>query len=178
MGKTRGPCRCKWCDKEAEPRAGHVQLCSVCRHKVNRVARTALEYQLTESVSDPVMGASFGISSSAWRRIRRFMEDNPFGDVPTAAVDPEHRVFSPDPSMPNRAPADGTWRDLALCRDAPDPDIFFPDALHDKKTIGHVMNTYCKPCPVVRQCGDQRRRDEGVWGARYHDTGPGRKAKN
>lgn len=135
---------------------------------VNRVARSALATQVREGVGNAVMGSVFGMSADTWTKIRKLMEADPGCDVVTARIDPNHRTFSlPEPVAPTVHRGD-PWQHLALCRDAPDPDVFFPVENSAKKTIGHVLDMYCKPCPVSDRCRMHRRNDEGVWGGRYH----------
>lgn len=167
-GRTGGTCDCRWCGKPAIPRAGAVQVCPGCQTKVNRVARKALETQVREGLPNATMGKVFDVAPDTWSKLRKLMEADPACDVVTARIDPNHRTFSlPEPGMPTAGRGD-PWQHMALCRDAPDPDVFFPVADFEKKTIGHVLDMYCKPCPVVDECRMYRRRDEGVWGNRYH----------
>lgn len=59
----------------------------------------------------------------------------------------------------------GPWASDALCREADDPDIFFP-AVHDQQAAAKARQV-CGCCPVRDQCleyafaNDER---HGIWG--------------
>jgi hypothetical protein len=174
-GRTGGTSDCKWCGKPAIPRSGSVQVCAECQRGVNRVARTAFERQTEEGLSNATMGKVFDVAPETWSKLRKLMEADPVCDVLTGRIDPNHRTFSlPVPGMPTASRGD-PWEHRALCRDAEDPDVFFPVKDADKKTIGHITDMYCKPCPVRDECRMRRRRDEGVWGGKYHSESTVRK---
>lgn len=175
-GRTGGTCDCKWCGKPAIPRSGSVQVCFECQRKINRVARAAFETQANNpGLSNATMGKAFDVAPETWSKLRKLMASDPECDVLTGRIDPNHRTFSlPAPRMPTVAPGD-PWQHLALCRDVEDPEVFFPVKDADKKTIGHITDMYCKPCPVREKCRMYRRRDEGVWGGKYHPDSTSRK---
>lgn len=71
------------------------------------------------------------------------------------------------------ASAEADWRHLAACREAPDPDIFFPigntgpalEQIEEAKQI-------CFACSVRNECLDwaiETRQDSGVWGGLSED---------
>ena len=79
---------------------------------------------------------------------------------PTAALKP----------LPLLDAADDSWRHRAVCRDAPDPDCWYP--LSSSDMAENPAKLVCARCPVKRSCLEEalRRGDDfGVWGG----TGPG-----
>lgn len=71
------------------------------------------------------------------------------------------------------ASAENDWRNRANCKEANDPDVFFPigttgpalDQLEAAKAI-------CTPCPVRKSCLDwaiSTHQDSGVWGGLSED---------
>jgi WhiB family redox-sensing transcriptional regulator len=60
-----------------------------------------------------------------------------------------------------------SWFDRAACKDAPDPEVFFPVSDEAKKT--EPWHEFCDDCPVRKECGAfaQRRGLIGVWGGTY-----------
>lgn len=56
------------------------------------------------------------------------------------------------------------WPTLAACRDAPDPDIFFP--VDRTRAATRAAKAICRPCPVLAECRSWAMAKEayGVWG--------------
>lgn len=60
------------------------------------------------------------------------------------------------------------WHADAECRDAPDPDLWFPSARESSAPAKAV----CRSCPVVREClrwALETDQTDGVWGGMDED---------
>lgn len=168
MGRTRGPCDCKWCHREAIPRAGAVQLCEVCQRGVNRVARRAAMIQDEEGSSNHAIGKSLGMGGDSWSRLRRLMRDKPDDDLVTARIDPMHPMYTESAPAPAAKDAGSGWQHRAACRGHKDPDAFFPEDKMGREIAKVLAREFCDRCPVVVDCHKSRRR-HGVWGGRFYD---------
>ncbi|MGV8910458.1 MAG: WhiB family transcriptional regulator [Propionicimonas sp.] len=57
------------------------------------------------------------------------------------------------------------WRDVASCRDDPDPDAWFTIEPHRLRAALQV----CRGCSVLGECAESGRGDDqGVWGGHAH----------
>lgn len=171
MGNTRGPCKCKWCDRQAVPRPGSVQLCERCQAGVLRVARAAYEVQSTEGMSDGAMGRMLTMAPGTWSKIRKTLEKNLYAPLVTGVIDPNHplgKPAAPKPASTEGRTDGGPWQHRAVCRGAKEADLlFFPDSERDRALIPVTVKTYCDRCPVYTQCR-KTRASEGLWGGVYY----------
>lgn len=56
------------------------------------------------------------------------------------------------------------WTRHAACREAPDPEIFFPAHGNIRKAPSvRLAKSYCAVCPVTAECLDDAE-PEGIWG--------------
>lgn len=70
-----------------------------------------------------------------------------------------------DPATADRA---ADWRDAALCRSHPDPELWFPKGT-DAVSMANEEEAKrtCRRCPVMETCAQwaiETREDSGVWG--------------
>jgi WhiB family transcriptional regulator, redox-sensing transcriptional regulator len=74
------------------------------------------------------------------------------------------------------------WRHKALCRDEPDPDLFFPVGNSGPALLQIAeAKTVCRRCPVVSEClawALESGQDAGVWGAMSEDERRALKRRN
>ena len=65
-----------------------------------------------------------------------------------------------------------TWQDRAACIDAP------PGMAHNPDEAPEFVDTYCRGCPVIDECGTagRRGREFGVWGGEFLLFATGRTA--
>ncbi|MCF7550998.1 WhiB family transcriptional regulator [Pseudonocardia sp. WMMC193] len=76
-----------------------------------------------------------------------------------------------------------SWRDEAACRDAPDPDEFFPKTSKGPGSgesgvsrVRRLARKWCARCPVLDECAAEADEDKliGLWGGVYRYGGAGR----
>lgn len=74
------------------------------------------------------------------------------------------------------------WRHRAVCRDEPDPDLFFPIGKNGPALLQITeAKAVCRRCPVVADClawALETGQDHGVWGAMSEDERRALKRRN
>lgn len=64
------------------------------------------------------------------------------------------------------------WRELAACRNAIDPGVFFPETNRDYAEARWMR--YCGTCPVKVECEKAGRNEFGVWGGKTDNARNGK----
>ena len=72
-------------------------------------------------------------------------------------------------------PSGSGWRERAACRDAPDPEVFYPGSGNDRpipERARRAAASFCARCPVLAACGAEAdaNRHTGLWGGAWRNT--------